>query len=115
METEMPRLLSRRPSDATVMPFPTDETTPPLTKTYRVTSAPFLNRSTKRGPAPRLGRRSCSSGWGNFAVYVTALRVQIWPAWSLEAASHCSPRPSIMRLHEVSGQEGRHRIASQID
>src|SRR5947207_1393252 len=37
----MPRLLRRRPSEATVMPFPTDETTPPLTKMYLATCASF--------------------------------------------------------------------------
>src|SRR6185312_11611602 len=31
MATDNPRLLKRRPSDATVMPLPTDETTPPVT------------------------------------------------------------------------------------
>src|SRR5438876_8797276 len=38
--TEMPRLLSSRPSEATVMPLPTDETTPPLTKMYLDTFRP---------------------------------------------------------------------------
>src|SRR6185503_1331633 len=35
--TLRPRAFSRRPSDAAVMPFPSDETTPPVTKTYLVT------------------------------------------------------------------------------
>src|SRR3954449_10131987 len=34
METERPRLLSRRPTLAAVMPFPSEEVTPPVTKTY---------------------------------------------------------------------------------
>src|ERR1035437_3246265 len=33
-ETEMPRALSRRPMLAAVMPFPREEVTPPVTKTY---------------------------------------------------------------------------------
>jgi hypothetical protein len=36
MQTEMPRAFSSRPIDATVIPLPTDETTPPETKTYFV-------------------------------------------------------------------------------
>jgi hypothetical protein len=32
----MPRALSSRPIDATVIPLPTDETTPPETKMYFV-------------------------------------------------------------------------------
>ena len=32
--TEKPRAFSRRPSDAAVIPFPSPETTPPVTKTY---------------------------------------------------------------------------------
>ena len=34
--TFSPRALSRRPSEAAVMPLPRDETTPPVTKTYFV-------------------------------------------------------------------------------
>ena len=34
METERPRLLSSRPMLAAVMPLPTDDVTPPVTKTY---------------------------------------------------------------------------------
>jgi hypothetical protein len=39
MQTEMPRALSSRPIDATVIPLPTDETTPPETKMYFVARA----------------------------------------------------------------------------
>ena len=35
--TLRPRAFSSRPSDAAVMPFPRDETTPPVTNTYFVT------------------------------------------------------------------------------
>src|SRR6266581_3246663 len=31
-ETETPRFLRRRPSEATLIPFPTDDATPPVTK-----------------------------------------------------------------------------------
>ena len=34
--TRIPRSTSSRPSDAAAMPFPSDETTPPVTKMYRV-------------------------------------------------------------------------------
>src|SRR5688572_14486179 len=34
IETLTPRLLINRPNDAVVMPLPTDETTPPVTKMY---------------------------------------------------------------------------------
>jgi hypothetical protein len=32
MLTEMPRLLRRRPRDAAAIPFPSDDTTPPVKK-----------------------------------------------------------------------------------
>ena len=38
--TFRPRAFSRRPSDAAVMPLPSDETTPPVTKTYFVGVTP---------------------------------------------------------------------------
>src|SRR4051812_12935114 len=44
-ETETPRLFSSLPREATVMPLPTDDTTPPLTKMYRVTSAPSKDQA----------------------------------------------------------------------
>jgi hypothetical protein len=34
IETLTPRLLMTRPSDAVVMPLPTDDATPPVTKMY---------------------------------------------------------------------------------
>src|SRR5215471_15720739 len=40
METEMPRLLRSRPMDATAIPLPTDETTPPVTKMNFGTPSP---------------------------------------------------------------------------
>src|SRR5690242_17061377 len=36
--TFRPRAFNSRPSDAAVMPFPSEETTPPVTKTYLVTA-----------------------------------------------------------------------------
>ena len=57
--TLRPRALSSRPSDAATMPFPSDETTPPVTKTY------FVGRSRARRPSAvelrRTGVRSISS------------------------------------------------------
>src|SRR5439155_15115743 len=41
--TLKPRALSSRPSEAAVMPFPSDETTPPVTKTYFVGRADILD------------------------------------------------------------------------
>ena len=41
IETLTPRLLINRPSDAVVMPLPTDETTPPVMKTYLGMAYPF--------------------------------------------------------------------------
>src|SRR3954471_6325520 len=38
--TFSPRAFSSRPSDAAVIPFPSDETTPPVTKTYFVGRPP---------------------------------------------------------------------------
>ena len=42
METERPRLLSRRPTLAAVMPLPSEEVTPPVTKTYFAIATPPL-------------------------------------------------------------------------
>src|SRR5918994_3384074 len=38
-ETESPRALRRRPSEAATMPFPSAETTPPVTNTYLATGS----------------------------------------------------------------------------
>ena len=56
--TRRPRALSSRPSEAAVMPLPSDETTPPVTNTY------FVGRSlTGASPArsSRAGRASARS------------------------------------------------------
>src|SRR6185503_15841646 len=39
-DTFRPRLSNRQPMDAAPIPFPSDETTPPVTKTYLATSNP---------------------------------------------------------------------------
>jgi hypothetical protein len=36
IEIRRPRSTSRRPSDAAAIPFPSDDTTPPVTKMYLV-------------------------------------------------------------------------------
>jgi hypothetical protein len=41
IETLIPRALSSRPMEAVVMPFPTDETTPPVTNMYFGTAQPL--------------------------------------------------------------------------
>jgi hypothetical protein len=54
-ETFRPRALSRRPSDAAVIPFPSDDTTPPVTNTYLAclltSDPPFPETSTVPGKA----------------------------------------------------------------
>lgn len=40
-DTEMPRLFRIRPMEATVIPLPTELTTPPVTKISLVTGAPY--------------------------------------------------------------------------
>src|SRR5512132_4225682 len=50
--TLSPRALSRRPSEAAVMPLPSEDTTPPVTKTYFVGSLTGRARSCK--PAERV-------------------------------------------------------------
>src|SRR5690348_4317641 len=46
--TLRPRAFSSRPSEAAVMPFPSEETTPPVTKTYLVTARrPFPCQSSR--------------------------------------------------------------------
>src|SRR5262245_25551181 len=53
-ETERPRAFSRRPSEAATMPFPSAETTPPVTNTYLATGS---HRSTARGRLSGVGDR----------------------------------------------------------
>src|SRR5581483_9721984 len=43
METAKPRAFRMRPMEATVMPFPTDDTTPPVTKMYLASLIPLLS------------------------------------------------------------------------
>src|SRR5262245_1208647 len=53
-DTFSPRAFSRRPSEAAVMPLPSDETTPPVTNTYLtclLTYAPAFPRVTGPGTA----------------------------------------------------------------
>ena len=50
--TRSPRSTSSRPSDAAAMPFPSDETTPPVTKMYLVVSrGPGIRRQPPQTPA----------------------------------------------------------------
>src|SRR5664280_3509516 len=57
-ETARPRALRRRPMLAAVMPFPSEEVTPPVTKTYsaiaRFSSGGFSNSNDGRG-SPQTG------------------------------------------------------------
>src|SRR4029079_12164069 len=54
METERPRLLSGRPMLAAVMPLPSDDVTPPVTKTYFATGQVLRGffRCYRNGPPP---------------------------------------------------------------
>jgi hypothetical protein len=51
--TFRPRAFSSRPSDAAVIPLPSDETTPPVTKTYFVA---VISASASAKPPPPLLR-----------------------------------------------------------
>src|SRR5579862_3502550 len=57
--TFSPRAFRRRPRDAAVMPFPSDETTPPVTKTNLVSLTPDLRRPSG-GANPRADSRNHS-------------------------------------------------------
>src|SRR5437016_202085 len=61
--TLKPRLLKRRPIEATVTPLPTDETTPPVTKmNFGIRSASCAQSTAKReGTESRLTRRRAAS------------------------------------------------------
>src|SRR5664280_2934616 len=64
-ETEIPRALSRRPMLAAVMPFPREEVTPPVTKTYfAMASAPPGFFRCYRKARDRARRRSPVDGCG---------------------------------------------------
>src|ERR1700687_152124 len=69
--TRRPRHLSKRPSDEAVSPLPSDEDTPPVTKTYLVklgasrASSYGRLRAQSTGGASRRGR-SCPAGPGGF-------------------------------------------------
>ena len=55
--TLRPRAFSSRPSEAAVMPLPSDETTPPVTKTYFVRHA-GASRESRLHPPRRVGPRT---------------------------------------------------------
>src|SRR2546422_5783128 len=66
--TRRPRSTSRRPSEAAAMPFPSEETTPPVTKTYFVEltdSPPSADGSTDR----KSTRLNSSHGYISYAVF----------------------------------------------
>src|SRR5689334_1696202 len=54
IETERPRLLSSRPMLAAVMPLPSEEVTPPVTKTYFA----IASRPSCRGKSASFGERA---------------------------------------------------------
>src|SRR5947209_9369504 len=58
-ETETPRFVSRRPREATLIPFPTDDATPPVTKMNLdiVSYPPYRSLDTRRygSRAPLVG------------------------------------------------------------
>src|SRR6187200_2789017 len=54
-ETERPRAFNRRPREAATMPFPSAETTPPVTNTYLATGS---HRSRAAGRADRESPKS---------------------------------------------------------
>src|SRR6266849_2582285 len=65
MHTEIPRALSSRPIDATVIPLPTDETTPPETKMYFVArAAPVCSTGFQRSTLVAWGSGAFRSGAG---------------------------------------------------
>jgi hypothetical protein len=51
IETETPRLLSKRPSDAAVIPFPSELTTPPVKKMNLAMRECFASPEALPGPA----------------------------------------------------------------
>src|SRR5512132_3866841 len=54
--TVRPRSTRSRPSDAAAMPFPREETTPPVTKMYLVALGELvMNRLWRSGPCPAAG------------------------------------------------------------
>src|SRR5687767_9631524 len=81
IETEIPRLLSSRPMLAAVMPLPSEEVTPPVTKTYFAIGSVlrgffkcYRKRRTKRGGTPqvvRFARSSAEGGCGGKAIQAT--------------------------------------------
>src|SRR3954467_600045 len=63
METERPRALRIRPMLAAVMPFPSEEVTPPVTKTYfdiGRAPTPREKKNPSKGVGPRGGFFKCS-------------------------------------------------------
>src|SRR5262249_33449701 len=62
--TRRPRLSSRHPMDAAAIPFPSDETTPPVTKMYLAMSFRALQGSFKQlGYALQVGWRIHAQGF----------------------------------------------------
>src|SRR6202167_4449045 len=65
-DTRSPRLSSRQPMEAAAMPFPSDETTPPVTKMYLAMDIPLSAFSfsaflvtVQKAPTPSPDLRAC--------------------------------------------------------
>ena len=91
--TRRPRAFRRRPSDAATIPLPSAETTPPVTKTYRV--GPVLTR------APR--RRQLPPGEARLRHRLAPLTARCSPA---PCYSHCDLRPRT--ASDARGTRERH-------
>ena len=96
METERPRLLSSRPMDAAVMPLPSDDVTPPVTKTYFATGSgppgvfPMLPETPFAGKRTRPGTACVESGSRQVPLEPAALP-------DIDAPGECSsgPHPAV--------------------
>src|SRR5918992_1088626 len=101
MVTLRPRSTSSRPSDAAAMPFPSEDTTPPVTKMYLVELGPVVIRPAPDKRASELplveGPRACPHPAG-------PARLTVLPRWlNHDAAPAAAPVVPPAPQERVSG------------
>src|SRR5262249_34131847 len=103
--TRSPRASSNAPIDADATPFPSDDTTPPVTKMNFVFDVPFVMPALRNvAPNPQKNRSPVAEPW-RFSARVTA-----WGAASPEPATGLEYRSRYARVStRVRAPQGRGR------
>src|SRR5579875_109284 len=103
MEPEMPRFLSRRPMEATLIPLPTDDATPPVTKiNFDIRTPPRVEPSPSRMRPSSFAQSVSHLLTGRLAPARTAVDARralstkhctAWPDQRIPDATLASPPP----------------------